>query len=89
VAAGVAGKTFPNYMPLWSVAVDTAIMKDHDDIWNPQIVKLISILFTDAYVQTERLHASGENLTFGTLANRSKPAETKASSRYHPLRSHH
>jgi SOS response associated peptidase (SRAP) len=33
--------------------------------------------------------ASGENLTFGTLANRSKPAETQASSRYHPLRSHH
>jgi hypothetical protein len=32
---------------------------------------------------------SGENLTFGTLANRSKPAETQASSRYHPLRSHH
>jgi hypothetical protein len=33
--------------------------------------------------------SSGENLTFGTLANRSKPAETQASSRYHPLRSHH
>jgi len=56
-----AGETFPNYIPLWSVAVDTAIMKDHDDIWNPLIVRLISILFTDAYVQTERLHGSGEN----------------------------
>ena len=35
------------------------------------------------------LAASGENMTFGTLANRSKPAETLACSRYHPLRSHH
>ena len=32
---------------------------------------------------------SGENLTFGTLANRSKLVETLACSRYHPLRSHH
>jgi hypothetical protein len=42
----------------------------------------------DAADQCQRA-ASGENLTFGTLANRSKPAETQASSRYHPLRSHH
>jgi hypothetical protein len=33
--------------------------------------------------------SSGENLTFDTLANRSKPAETRACSRYHPSRSHH
>ncbi len=46
----------PSYMPLWSVAVDSAIMKDHDDIWNPQIIRLISVLFADAYQQTERLH---------------------------------
>jgi KUP system potassium uptake protein len=32
---------------------------------------------------------SGENLTFGTLAIPSKPAQTLACSRYHPLRSHH
>jgi hypothetical protein len=36
-----------------------------------------------------KVKGSGENLTFGTLANRSKPAETQASLRYHPLRSHH
>jgi hypothetical protein len=46
----------PAYMPLWSIAVDPAIMKDHDDIWNPQIVRLISVLFADAYQQTERMH---------------------------------
>jgi hypothetical protein len=33
--------------------------------------------------------ASGENLTFGTLAIPSKSAQTLACSRYHPLRSHH
>jgi hypothetical protein len=43
-------------MPLWSVAVDKNIMYDHDDFWNPEIVRLISLLFEDAYVQSERLH---------------------------------
>lgn len=33
--------------------------------------------------------ASGENLTFGTLAARPKPAETLACSRYHLLCSDH
>jgi len=32
-------------------------------------------------------HSSGENLTFGTLAARLKPAATLACLRYHPLRS--
>ena len=50
----------PAYMPLWSVAVDPAIMKDHDDIWNPQIVRLISVLFADSYQQTERMHGRGQ-----------------------------
>jgi CRISPR-associated protein Csx16 len=34
-------------------------------------------------------HSSGENLTFGTLAIPSKPAQTLGCLRYHPLRSHH
>ena len=46
----------PSYMPAWSVAVDKCIMQDHDDFWNPQIVRLIRILFEDAYEQSERLH---------------------------------
>jgi hypothetical protein len=46
----------PDYMPIWSVAVDKNIMYDHDDFWNPEIVRLISLLFEDAYVQSERLH---------------------------------
>jgi len=48
--------SLPNFLPLWSVAVDTKIMYDHDDFWNPQIVRLISLLFEDAYEQSERLH---------------------------------
>jgi len=51
-------QALPNYMPLWSVDVSSDIMKDHDDFWNPRIVRLISILFEDAYEQTEHLHHS-------------------------------
>ena len=49
----------PSYMPLWSVAVSADIMKDHDDFWNPRIVCLISVLFEDAYEQSERIHSGG------------------------------
>jgi hypothetical protein len=47
----------PNYFPVWSVAVDKNIMVDHDDFWNPEIVRLIGILFADAYEQRQQLHA--------------------------------
>jgi hypothetical protein len=53
--SGIKGAV-PDYLPLWSVAVDKKIMYDHDDFWNPEIVRLISLLFEDAYVQSERLH---------------------------------
>jgi hypothetical protein len=43
----------PDFMPLWSVMVDAKIMEQHDDFWNPQIVRLISMLFRDTYVQAE------------------------------------
>jgi hypothetical protein len=46
----------PDYMPLWSVAVSPQIMRDHDDFWNPQIIRLVSLLFTRAYEQSDRLH---------------------------------
>jgi hypothetical protein len=46
----------PNYMPLWVLFADTQVMANHDDIWNPQIVDLISILFSDAYQQTQQMH---------------------------------
>jgi len=46
----------PNYFPVWSVAVDKNIMVDHDDFWNPEIVRLIGILFADAYEQRQQLH---------------------------------
>lgn len=45
----------PSYMPLWTISVDTSIMKDHDDFWNPQIVRLIALLFQDAYDQADKL----------------------------------
>jgi hypothetical protein len=44
----------PPFMPLWSVEVSTKIMKNHDDFWNPQIIRFISVLFEDAYEQSER-----------------------------------
>jgi hypothetical protein len=43
----------PDFMPLWSVMVNKQIMEQHDDFWNPQIVRLISIMFRDAYIQAE------------------------------------
>jgi hypothetical protein len=61
-APGVATEKLPAFIPLWSVAVDTQIMKDHDDFWNPQIVRLISVLFEDAYEQSEWIHGGGAPL---------------------------
>jgi hypothetical protein len=53
-------------------------------------LKILGVEYSDTeFEEIRKEAASGENLTFGTLANRSKPAETQASSRYHPLRSHH
>jgi hypothetical protein len=52
--SGVADRqTVPDFMPLWSIMVDDKIMEQHDDFWNPQIVRLISALFRDAYEQSE------------------------------------
>lgn len=48
----------PAYMPLWSVMVSKQIMVNHDDFWNPHIVRLISLLFEDAYEQTDRIPAA-------------------------------
>jgi hypothetical protein len=51
---GVAnGKMVPDFMPLWSVSVSDKIMEEHNDIWNPQIVRLMAELFRDAYEQEE------------------------------------
>lgn len=51
---GTAG--LADNMPLWSVVVAPAIMKNHDNFWCPQIIGLIFLLFVDACKQTERLH---------------------------------
>ena len=56
---GTASEKLPSYIRLWSVAVSAQIMKDHDDFWNPRIVCLISVLFEDAYEQSERIHSGG------------------------------
>jgi len=51
---GIAdSQAVPDFMPIWSVMVDKLIMAEHDDFWNPQIVRLISIMFRDVYVQAE------------------------------------
>jgi hypothetical protein len=50
--------SLPDYLPLWSVAVSKEIMRDHDDFWNPQIIRMVSLLFTDAYEQSDRMHGS-------------------------------
>ena len=46
----------PALQPLWTVMVDTAIMKDHDDISNPAMVRFIAELFRTAYEQEDRIH---------------------------------
>jgi hypothetical protein len=59
-APQIQSGALPNYMPLWAVAVAPQIMKDHDDFWNPEVVRLISLLFFDAYEQTERSTDPGQ-----------------------------
>jgi hypothetical protein len=46
----------PSYMPAWSIKVSKEIMADHDDYWNPQVIRLVGTLFQDAYDQAEKLH---------------------------------
>jgi hypothetical protein len=36
---------FPDFAPLWTVRVQKTIMKDHDDISNPAIVRFVALLF--------------------------------------------
>jgi hypothetical protein len=36
--------------------VSSTIMANHDDIWNPRIVKLIGELFRDAFEQADERH---------------------------------
>jgi hypothetical protein len=54
--AGVKGASVPQYMPIWSVMVSSSIMANHDDIWNPRIVKLMAELFRDAFEQSDGRH---------------------------------
>lgn len=65
VAESPKGSTteFPPYMPLWTVVVDESVMANHDDIWNPSIVRMISKLFRDAYEQTEYMHGRATPLS--------------------------
>jgi hypothetical protein len=56
-AGGKTG-TVPQYMPIWSVMVSSSIMANHDDIWNPRIVKLMAELFRDAFEQADLRHYS-------------------------------
>jgi hypothetical protein len=54
--AGTKTATVPQYMPIWSVMVSSSIMANHDDIWNPRIVKLMGELFRDAFEQADGRH---------------------------------
>jgi hypothetical protein len=56
--AGTKSATVPQYMPIWSVMVSSTIMANHDDIWNPRIVKLMGELFRDAFEQADERHYS-------------------------------
>ena len=50
----ISGLTkFPPFAPLWTVRVDRSIMRDHDDISDPAIVRFIALLFRAAYEQEE------------------------------------
>ena len=48
-----ASHDFPSFAPLWTVKVQKSIMKDHDDISNPAVVRFIGLLFRAAYEQEE------------------------------------
>jgi hypothetical protein len=54
--AGTKTAAAPQYMPIWSVMVSSTIMANHDDIWNPRIVKLMAELFRDAFEQADERH---------------------------------
>ncbi len=45
----------PPYFPVWTVAVDKSIMRNHDDISNPMIIRFVAQLFRAAYEQSELL----------------------------------
>jgi hypothetical protein len=47
----------PKFMPLWLVKVDSSIMADHDDVWNPQVLSLVSQLYVSAFQQADRQDA--------------------------------
>jgi len=55
----------PSYMPLWDIAVDPTIMVEHNDFWNPQVVKLIKDMYEDAYNQADRLGCRDEKKRSG------------------------
>jgi hypothetical protein len=42
-----------NFFPYWVVQVDKAIMKDHDDVWNPLTTEFIVELYHAAVAQAE------------------------------------
>jgi hypothetical protein len=70
--AGTKTATVPQYMPIWSVKVSSTIMANHDDIWNPRIVKLIGELFRDAFEQADARHYSKAR-QFEQSRQKSKP----------------
>jgi hypothetical protein len=44
---------WPAFAPLWTIKVQKSIMKNHDDISNPAVVRFIGLLFRAAYEQEE------------------------------------
>jgi hypothetical protein len=48
----------PPYFPLWTVSVDRSIMRNHDDISNPVVIRFVAQMFRAAYEQEELLHES-------------------------------
>jgi len=68
--------TLPAYLPLWTVAVDTSIMADHDDIWNPSIIRFVARIFRTAYDQEDRI-----NDAYRQRAKQTPGAETSPASR--------
>lgn len=43
--APAPGALRPDYSSCWQVDVDKAIMRDHDDVWNPLTTNLILKLY--------------------------------------------
>jgi hypothetical protein len=54
--------------------VDTSIMRNHDDIWNPLIIGFVVKLFRDVYDQADNIHYERARAAMASNGQQKMPA---------------